>query len=85
MTIEGLALTRIALELWADIGRQTRLPIQGRSMWPVLRSGEWVEVRHGGALPEIGQIIVFLHGKSAIAHRVIQRRQAGRWRSKARM
>jgi signal peptidase I len=78
VTIEGPAITRIALEMWAEIGRRTRLPVQGFSMWPVLRSGELVSVRHGGALPEIGQIIVFLDGQKAVAHRVIQRRLAGR-------
>lgn len=80
---EGVAirdpkLTRIALELWADLERRTELPVQGYSMWPVLRSGERIVVRHGGAVPQIGQVIVILHGDRVLAHRVIQRRRQGR-------
>ena len=78
MAIRNSKLTRIALELWADLERRTELPVQGISMWPVLRSGERILVRHGGAPPQIGQVIVLLHGERVLAHRVIQWRQQGR-------
>jgi hypothetical protein len=78
MAIRDSQLTRIALELWADLERRTELPVQGISMWPVLRSGERIVVRHGGAPPRLGQVIVILHGERVLAHRVIQWRQQGR-------
>ena len=77
MTVRDPAMTRIALELWAETGRRTRLPVRGFSMWPVLRSGEVVSVRHGGARPEVGQIIVVLDGDRTVAHRVIETRGSG--------
>lgn len=59
------------LTVWAEQGRRTRLPVSGMSMWPLLRSGERVVVRHGGALPKVGQVVVVLQGPRTIAHRVI--------------
>lgn len=78
MTLEGSKLVRIALELWADVERRTELPVQGFSMWPVLRSEERILVRHGGVPPKIGQVIVVLDGQRVLAHRVIQLRRKGR-------
>jgi phage repressor protein C with HTH and peptisase S24 domain len=84
MAIRDSQLTRIALELWADLERRTELPVQGISMWPVLRSGERIVVRHGGAPPRLGQVIVILHGERVLAHRVIQWRKQGVGRSESR-
>jgi hypothetical protein len=59
------------LAVWAEQGRRTGLPVRGMSMWPLLRSGERVVVRHGGASPRVGQVVVVLQGRRTIAHRVI--------------
>ena len=37
-----------------------------------------MSVRHGGAQPEVGQILVFLDDERTVAHRVIRRRASGR-------
>lgn len=70
-------LIRCAVEFWAERGRLTELPAEGFCMWPSIRSGDRVTVRHGGASPEIGQVIVRILEGRTTAHRVIDRRQIG--------
>ncbi len=65
------------LAKWAEDQRRTELPVSGSSMWPVLRSGERIVVRHGGRTPAVGDIVVFLQADRTLAHRVIRRRGEG--------
>jgi hypothetical protein len=65
------------LSKWAEQQRRTDLPVSGSSMWPVLRSGERIVVRHGGLPPKVGEIVVFLQNERTLAHRVIKRRGDG--------
>jgi len=65
------------LAKWAEGQRRTELPVSGSSMWPVLRSGDRIVVRHGGRTPAVGQIVVFLQEERTLAHRVIRRRGEG--------
>jgi len=65
------------LAKWAEDQRRTELPVSGWSMWPVLRSGERIVVRHGGRTPVVGDIVVFLQRDRTLAHRVIRRRGEG--------
>lgn len=65
------------LAVWAEQGRQTELPVRGMSMWPLLRSGERIAVRHGGAPPAVGEVVVFLQEQRTIAHRVVATRTRG--------
>lgn len=74
MTVERSTLARVALEMWAETGHTSKLPTRGFSMWPVLRPGDLLSVRHGGAPPEVGQVLVFLDGDRTVAHRVIEQR-----------
>jgi hypothetical protein len=65
------------LAKWAEDQRRTEFPVSGSSMWPVLRSGERIVVRHGGRTPVVGDIVVFLQEDRTLAHRVIRRRGEG--------
>lgn len=65
------------LSRWAEEQRRTELPVSGSSMWPVLRSGERILVRHGGRPPRVGEVVVFLQKERTLAHRVIRRRGVG--------
>jgi hypothetical protein len=60
---------------WAESGKRTELPALGLSMWPAIRSGDRVTVRHGGARPQVGQVIVMLLDGRPVAHRVIDCRE----------
>jgi len=68
------AVARVALDVWAEEGRRTALPVQGVSMWPVLRPGDEVSIRHGGPPPEPGEIVVIFSTSRTVAHRVVARR-----------
>jgi len=68
---QNFAVARVALDAWAEQGRRTVLPVQGFSMWPVLRPGDQVSIRHGGAPPEIGDIVVIRSATRTVAHRVV--------------
>jgi hypothetical protein len=67
-------LVRCAVGLWAERGRRTELPARGLSMWPAIRSGDRITVRHGGANPEVGQVVLVVLDGRRVAHRVIDRR-----------
>ena len=71
------ALLELALGLWASLGRRTVLQARGYSMWPAIRTGDQITVRHGGAIPEVGQVVVVQTGARSLAHRVISRRPSG--------
>jgi hypothetical protein len=68
---------RATLSIWAAMERRTEMPVEGRSMWPQLRDGERVMVRHGGAEPRTGQVLVLLDCRRTVGHRVVMRRRAG--------
>jgi signal peptidase I len=73
----GAALVRSVLDFWAARGRRTDLPILGTSMWPVLRSGQTITVRHAIDGIRVGQVVVILQEGRTIAHRVIAVRRTG--------
>jgi len=66
------------VELWREAGRRTQIPVAGRSMYPLLRTGWTLEMDHRMADHPHGSIIVFLQGRVLVAHRVV-----GRWRNGA--
>jgi len=72
---DGVLLATISI--WAAMERRTEMPIAGSSMWPQLRDGERVVVRHGGPEPRTGQVLVLLDRGCTVAHRVVMRRRAG--------
>lgn len=72
----GRDLIHCAVAIWAERGRRTELPAIGVSMWPAIRTGDRVIVRHGGAEPEVGEVVVVLLEGRPLAHRVIERRRS---------
>lgn len=61
------------LSIWKEQGRQSRLPVNGRSMEPLLRVGDEIEVEHAHAPIRFGDLILFERGGGWVAHRVIGR------------
>lgn len=70
------------VELWREAGRRTEIPVQGRSMFPLLRDGWRLELDHGMVEHPRGSIIVFLQGRVLVAHRVVGRRRNGAYLTK---
>jgi hypothetical protein len=46
-------------------------------MWPVLRGGDQVVVRHGAAPPQVGDIVVLRTGRHTVVHRAVALRRSG--------
>jgi hypothetical protein len=65
------ALARAAIDLRAQAGQRTTLPVEGWSMWPVLRPGQRLVIRSAGAPPVFGDVAVIRVDGRTIAHRVI--------------
>jgi hypothetical protein len=65
-----------ALEVWAQAGQCIRWPVEGSSMWPMLRDGEAVVVAHGIRPFSPGDILLYRAGNGLILHRLLAR-QAG--------
>jgi signal peptidase I len=61
-----------ALEVWTQAGGEHSIPITGCSMLPLLRDGDEVLVRHGWADARRGDVVVFRHKGTLIAHRVLR-------------
>ena len=72
---EKAIATAFALELWAEAGRCSTLPVQGWSMWPVLQPGNEISIRHSLQPPLLGEIAVARVDSRSIAHRVVARRE----------
>ena len=61
-----------ALGVWGQAGGQHLIPISGRSMLPAIHDGDHALVSHGCAGVGPGDVIVFRHGGTLIAHRVLR-------------
>lgn len=76
MTFEGPitdAVVEATLEAWAEAGRQSRVPIEGTSMWPVLQPGDVAVVSHGRRGFRIGDVLAYRWGERAIiVHRLLR-------------
>jgi hypothetical protein len=75
--------SRRFIQLLEDLllrGYPVRFRADGRSMDPAIRDGEVITVEPLGGLPvRIGEVVLYRHGRAAIAHRVVRvRSSAGR-------
>jgi signal peptidase I len=62
------------LAAWAEAGRQSRVPIEGTSMWPVLQPGDVVVVSHGRSGIHVGDVLAYRSKERAIiVHRLLRR------------
>jgi hypothetical protein len=68
-------LARAALALRAEAGRTTVLPVEGWSMWPILRPGQNLVIRSAGPQAAFGDVAVIRVNGRTIAHRVIGTRR----------
>ncbi len=73
---------QVVLDVWRAAGRRTEIPVEGRSMFPLLRTGWSLVLDHGATNHPFGCIIVFLQGRTLVAHRVVGRHADGRYRTK---
>jgi hypothetical protein len=69
--IRAETLARAVIDLRAQAGQRTTLPVEGWSMWPVLRPGQNLVIRHAGVPPRFGDVAVIRVDGRTIAHRVI--------------
>lgn len=63
------------LDVWTQAGERHYIPIIGRSMFPLIRSGDQVLVAHGCAGIRRGDVVVFRYYGKLIAHRVLRIRK----------
>jgi signal peptidase I len=66
------SILEVALSVWGRAGGQHLIPISGRSMLPAIHDGDHALVSHGCAGVRPGDVIVFRHGGTLIAHRVLR-------------
>ena len=65
------------LEIWQWEGKQHLIPVQGYSMFPLVRDGDQVLITHGYYMVHPGDIVVFRQAGKLFAHRVIRIYNAG--------
>jgi signal peptidase I len=51
--------------------------VEGRSMWPVIRSGERVTIISKPETPVVGFVVAFFNGNQLIVHRIISFKKLG--------
>jgi signal peptidase I len=66
------SVLEVALDAWGRAGQQHLIPISGRSMLPTIHDGDHALVSHGCAGVRPGDVIVFRHEGTLIAHRVLR-------------
>ena len=60
------------LDTWAEHGKRSAIKLAGNSMWPLLGDGSAVVTEHGSKGIHFGNIVVFRHRDTLIAHRVVR-------------
>ena len=60
------------VELWGQCGQQNTVPVSGRSMLPLLESGDQLKVQHGQNHVGVGDVITFYKDDMFVAHRIIK-------------
>jgi hypothetical protein len=63
-----------AVRLWQAHGEQQWLPVHGHSMLPLLRAGDWIQVR-AQPVYTLGDLLVFVQEEQLVVHRLIGRVQ----------
>jgi signal peptidase I len=72
------ALVEATLSLWAETGRQSIWPVEGSSMWPLIREGDVAVIDHGESALRRGDVLAFRRAGQVVIHRLERRRDGGR-------
>jgi signal peptidase I len=60
-----------AMDFWLEFKKEHHLPIQGKSMIPIIKEGDVARVLHDISDLKPGDIVIFRKGWYLIAHRVL--------------
>ena len=60
------------LNFWSQTNKHHFIPITGNSMWPLIRDGDQIFVRHGNSHLRRGDIVLFRQNTRLLAHRIIR-------------
>ena len=63
--------------MWAGAGRHSQIPVQGTSMYPLLRPGDVALVVHGHDGLRVGDVAAYWSGDRIIVHRLLRRCRPG--------
>jgi hypothetical protein len=77
-TAAGRAIAEATLEAWAEAGHRIRWPVEGSSMWPVLRPGDTIVIAHGDCDLRRGDLVAYCREGRVVIHRLLRRQGAGR-------
>lgn len=66
------AQLKAVLDIWSAEGEQTRLPVEGICMMPLIREGDRVHVVHGARAPRFGDIVLFRQEEALRVQRVVR-------------
>ena len=70
-----------ALEIWKETGRKIKLMVDGDSMAPLIKAGDWIFLQPTRLDNlNLGDVVVFLQNENIVVHRLIKRRKIeGKW------
>jgi signal peptidase I len=72
------ALFDATLSLWSEAGRQSLWPVEGGSMWPLIREGDVAVIAHGETTLRRGEVLAFRRAGQVVIHRLERRLDGGR-------
>jgi hypothetical protein len=52
-----------------------QVTLEGRSMWPFIRSGDRVTIKKQNALPPVGSVVAVFSGEQLVIHRLLKQRR----------
>ncbi|MGH7802424.1 MAG: signal peptidase I [Thermodesulfobacteriota bacterium] len=66
------SIANSVLDLWQEIGKETKLDLSGMSMLPLIKDGDSVVICHTREGIRAGSIVAFRKDQKIIVHRVIK-------------
>jgi signal peptidase I len=71
------ALVEATLSLWAEAGHESLWPVEGGSMWPLIREGDVAVIAHGERALRRGDVVAFRQAGQVVIHRLERLKEAG--------
>ncbi len=68
----------VLFDIWTETGKESTFTVAGRSMWPLIESGDTVQISHSRTGIKPGMIIAFRQDDRIVVHRVLRVHQAAK-------
>ncbi|MEO8168221.1 MAG: S24/S26 family peptidase [bacterium] len=72
------SIADVLFDIWTETGKESTFTVAGRSMWPLIESGDKVQISHSRTGIKPGMIVAFRQNDRIVVHRVLRVYPAGK-------